>query len=221
MNFDWDYAREIFPDLLSGSLVTVYATVIGMVVACVVGLVICLAEYLPWPIIRITVRWVGEFLRNTPLLIQIFALYFILPKVGVSLPPFATGVAALGLQYAAYVAETYRAGIDSIPRGQWEASTALNFSAVHTWRAIIIPQAVRRVVPALGSFLISMFKDSPLLFTIGVAEIMSKAMDAGGRTYQYTEPILMVGVFFLVMSLVSAGILGLVDRKIATAGSRI
>ncbi|GAA2130498.1 ectoine/hydroxyectoine ABC transporter permease subunit EhuD [Nocardioides bigeumensis] len=218
MTFDWEYAREIFPDLASGALITVYATLLGMVAACVVGLVLCVMGYVPFRPVRMTARWVGEFLRNTPLLIQIFALYYILPQVGISLPVFATGVAALGLQYAAYVSETYRAGIDSVPRGQWEASRALNLGALHTWAGIIIPQAVRRVVPALGTFMIGMFKDSPLLFTIGVAEILSEAMNAGGRTYKYTEPIIMVGVFFLAMSLVSALLLSLVDRRLATNG---
>ncbi|GAW49611.1 MULTISPECIES: ectoine/hydroxyectoine ABC transporter permease subunit EhuD [unclassified Nocardioides] len=221
MTFDWDYASSIFPSLCQGALVTVFATVIGMVVAILFGLVLCTAEYVPFGPVRIGVRWIGEFLRDTPLLIQIFALYYILPGVGISLPPFATGVAALGLQYAAYLAETYRAGIESIPRGQWEASRALNFSVVHTWRAIILPQVVRRVIPAIGSFMIGMFKDSPLLFTIGVTEILAKAMDAGGRTYRYTEPILMVGGFFLVMSVVSAVILNLLDKKLVTNGTRV
>jgi polar amino acid transport system permease protein len=220
MTFDWEYAREILPDLLNGAKITVYATLLGMVVACVLGLVLCVIEYLPVKPVRAVARGIGEFLRNTPLLIQIFALYFILPQIGISLPVFATGVAALGLQYAAYVSETYRAGIDSVPRGQWEACRALNLSARHTWGRVILPQAVRPVVPALGTFMIGMFKDSPLLFTIGVAEILSKAMNAGGRTYQYTEPIIMVGVFFLAMSLVSALLLWLLDRRFVTRPSR-
>jgi polar amino acid transport system permease protein len=221
MTFDWSYAWEILPDLLNGALVTVYATVLGMVVACIAGLVLCGAGYVPVRFVRMAVYGIGEFLRNTPLLIQVFILYFMLPEIGISLPAFGTGVAALGMQYAAYVAETYRAGIDSVPRGQWEASQALDLSVTHTWCAIIIPQAIRRIVPALATFLISMFKDSPLLFTIGVSEILSEAMNAGGKTYRYTEPILMVGAFFLVMSACSALLLALVDRKLSAAAGRV
>ncbi len=214
MTFDWDYAWRILPDIAMGAITTVYATLIGMVIACVLGLAICVAGYVPSRPVRWVNKWIGEFLRNTPLLVQLFALYYLLPHVGITLPAFQTGVVALGLQYAAYVAETYRAGIDSVSRGQWEACTALSMPVRRTWLRIVIPQAFPRILPALGTFLISMFKDSPLLFTIGVSEMLARAMAAGGRTYQYTEPIMIVGVFFLIMSVVSAYGVNVLSRRL-------
>ena len=114
------------------------------------------------------------------------------------------GVIAIGVHYAAYCSEVYRAGFDNIPRGQWEASIALNLSAWTTFKDIIIPQAIPPVVPALGNYLVALFKETPLLSAIAVLELMQTAKILGSQTFRYTEPITLVGLFFLAMSLVSA-----------------
>ncbi len=111
---------------------------------------------------------------------------------------------AIGVHYAAYCSEVYRAGFDNIPRGQWEASVALNLSSWTTFRDIIIPQAIPPVVPALGNYLVALFKETPLLSAIAVLELMQTAKIIGSETFRYTEPITLVGLFFLAMSLVSA-----------------
>jgi polar amino acid transport system permease protein len=113
-----------------------------------------------------------EFIRSTPLLIQIFFMFFVLPKFGIAMPAFLTGVLALGLHYSSYCAEVYRAGLENIPRGQWEAALALNLSPSRTYRDIIIPQAIPPVVPALGNYLVALFKETPLLSAIAVLELM-------------------------------------------------
>jgi polar amino acid transport system permease protein len=120
------------------------------------------------------------------------------------IPAFAAGVMALGLHYACYCSVVYRAGLDGIPRGQWEAAVALNLGPLRTYRDVIIPQAIPPVVPALGNYLIGMFKETPLLSAIAVLELMQTAKIIGSETFRYLEPITMVGAFFLVMSLVSA-----------------
>ena len=137
-------------------------------------------------------------------MIQIFFVFFVFPHFGIVIPAFAAGVMALGLHYACYCSEVYRAGLDNIPRGQWEASVALNLSPFRTYRDVIIPQAIPPVVPALGNYLIGMFKETPLLSAIAVLELMQTAKIIGSETFRYLEPITMVGVFFLVMSLISA-----------------
>ncbi len=108
------------------------------------------------------------------------------------------------MHYACYCSEVYRAGLDGIPRGQWEAATALNLSPARTYWDVIIPQAIPPVVPALGNYLIGMFKETPLLSAIAVVELMQTAKIIGSETFRYLEPITMVGVFFLIMSLISA-----------------
>ena len=144
-----------------------------------------------------------EFIRSTPVLIQIFFMFYVFPQFGVVIPAFAAGVLALGIHYAAYCSEVYRAGLEAMPRGQWEAAIALNLSPWRTYKDVIIPQAIPPVVPALGNYLIGMFKETPLLSAIAVVELMQTAKIIGSETFRYLEPITMVGVFFLVMSLVS------------------
>ena len=162
---------------------------------------------------------VVELVRSTPLLIQIFFLYFVFPKFGVMLDAFTAGALAIGVHYAAYCSEVYRAGFDNIPRGQWEASIALNLSSWTTLRDIIVPQAIPPIVPALGNYLVALFKETPLLSAIAVLELMQTAKIIGSETFRYTEPITLVGLFFLAMSLVSAALIKaleiMLDRRMA------
>jgi len=204
VNFDWDYAWAIVPRLAEGLVVTVQATVIGMAVALMLGLVLALARrsrhrLLAWPTGALV-----EFVRNTPLLVQLYFLFYILPDAGLRLSPLATGVLALGLHYAAYCSEVYRAGLESVPKGQWEAAAALNLSRWRTLKDIIIPQAIPPVVPALGNYLVAMFKDTPLLSAITVVEVLQAAKLIGAETFRYVEPLTLVGALFLVLSLLSA-----------------
>jgi polar amino acid transport system permease protein len=122
------------------------------------------------------------------------------------------GVLALGLHYATYCSEVYRAGLANVSRGQWEASIALNLTPYHTFRDVIIPQAIPPVVPALGNYLVALFKDTPLLSAIAVLELMQTAKIIGSQTFRYTEPITMVGIIFLIFSLVAAGLIKLVEN---------
>jgi polar amino acid transport system permease protein len=204
MLFDWQFALEILPQLARAALVTIEATFLGFAVAAVLGLVLALLRRSrnPWTS-AITGGFI-EFIRSTPVLIQIFFLFFVFPRFGIVIPAFAAGVMALGLHYACYCSEVYRAGLDGVPRGQWEAAVALNLGPLRTYRDVIIPQAIPPVVPALGNYLIGMFKETPLLSAIAVLELMQTAKIIGSETFRYLEPITMVGAFFLVMSLVSA-----------------
>lgn len=211
--WDWGYTLEILPQLAWAALTTIEATLIGFVLAATLGLVLALVRLgvpaAAWPISAFV-----ELVRSTPLLIQIFFLYFVLPGFGIVLDAFTAGVLALGLHYATYCSEVYRAGLENIPRGQWEAATALNLSAWVTFRDIIIPQAIPPIVPALGNYLVALFKETPLLSAIAVLELMQTAKIMGSETFRYTEPITMVGLFFLAMSLVSAALIRLAEGAI-------
>ncbi len=211
---DWGFVLEILPILGRAAIVTVQATVIGFIIAAVLGLVLAIARmsrsrWISWP-----VGGLVEAIRGTPLLIQIYFLYFVFPEFGVVLSAFTAGVVAIGLHYATYCSEVYRAGIENVPRGQWEAATALNFGPWRTWRAIIIPQALPPVVPALGNYLIALFKETPLLSAIAVLELMQTAKNIGSQTFRYLEPITLVGLIFLVFSLISAALVRWVERRL-------
>ncbi len=150
---------------------------------------------------RIVVRAVVEFVRSTPLLVQVYFLFFVLPTFGVVLPALTVGVLALGLHYATYTSEVYRAGIDAVPRGQWEAATALSLPRSRVWTGVVLPQAVPRVLPALGNYVISMFKETPLLIGIGVLDIVGgQVREVGGQSFRYVEAYTIAGLLFLLLS---------------------
>jgi polar amino acid transport system permease protein len=207
MPFDIEYARSILPLLLKASIITVEATFLAMFVALIGGLILALAlrsssRLISWPI------WaVAQFIRSTPLLIQIYFLFFVLPDFGITLPPFTTGVIALGIHYSCYIAEVYRAGLESVPKGQWEAAVALNYSKPRAMAEIILPQALPPMVPVLTNYMIVMFKDTPILASITVIELMQTANIIASERFLYVEPMTLVGLIFLAMSLIaSAGV---------------
>lgn len=196
MLFDWEYTAEIIPLLAEASLVTLQAALLGFALAAIVGLVLAILRMMPSKWLEWSVIGVVEFIRSTPLLIQIFFLYFVLPEFGISLDAMTAGILALGLHYGTYCSEVYRAGLESIPKGQWEAATALNISTYRTFRDIILPQAIPPVVPALGNYLIALFKDTPLLSAVAVLELMQTAKVLGSENFRYVEPITLVGAYF-------------------------
>lgn len=214
MIFDWQYALEALPVLASGLKVTVQATLLGMAFALVVGLVLALARRSHFALIAWPTAFIIEFIRSTPLLVQIYFLFYVLPTFGVTISPLATGILGLGLHYAAYCSEVYRAGIESIPRGQWEAATALNLNRITTTFKVILPQAIPPVVPALGNYLVAMFKDTPLLSAITVLEMLQQAKILGSESFRYIEPLTLVGAAFLLMSLVAAAGIRALERKL-------
>jgi polar amino acid transport system permease protein len=206
MFWDWEYTWEIVPVLAEASIVTIEATVLGFILAATVGLLLAILRMSPTRWISLPAAGFIEFVRSTPLLIQIFFIYFVLPEFGITLGALTAGVLALGLHYGSYCSEVYRAGLENIPRGQWEASIALNLSPYHTFRDIIIPQAVPPVVPALGNYFVALFKETPLLSAIAVLELMQTAKILGSETFRYTEPITLVGLYFLLFSLIAAAL---------------
>jgi polar amino acid transport system permease protein len=211
--WDWAFTLEILPVLAEAAVITLEATFLGFALAVSLGLVLAVAR-IAFPRAGWAISVLVELIRSTPLLIQIFFVFFVLPKFGVVLDAFTAGVLAIGIHYAAYCAEVYRAGFDNIPRGQWEASIALNLSTWTTFRDIIIPQAIPPVVPALGNYLVALFKETPLLSAIAVLELMQTAKIIGSESFRYTEPITLVGAFFLAMSLASAALIRVVERSL-------
>lgn len=212
--WDADYAWEVLPVLGQASLVTVQATLTGFALALVVGLLFAVGRLAGPTWLRCAVAAVVEFLRSTPLLIQIFFLYYVMPEVGLTLAALPAGMLALGLHYGAYCAEVYRAGLQGVPQGQWEAALALNLSPWRTLRRVILPQALPPIVPALGNYLVALFKETPLLSVIAVMELMQTAKILGSESFRYTEPITLVGGFFLVFSLIASALVRGLERTL-------
>ena len=215
--WDWGIASTAFPLLLKGLVVTLEATVLGSCLAFVLGLILTLLRLSRVPVLS-QVTWAFvEFVRDTPLLVQLYFVYFVFPiAFGIKLSSLATGVLTLGVHYAAYTSDTYRAGIQGVPRGQWEAATALSLPRHRVWLGVVLPQAIRRSLPSLGNYLISMFKDTPVLLTVGVLEMVGQAQAVGSATYSYVEPITIAGFLFLVLSYPSSILVRRLERYVGT-----
>jgi polar amino acid transport system permease protein len=218
MIWDWGYALDILPDMAAASLVTLRITVLGFAVAAIAGLVWAVLAMLEMPVISFAVRLFVEFMRSTPLVIQLFAVYYFLPLQGIILSATLTGVMVLGLHYSAYCAEVYRSGLEAVDRGQWEAARAINLSTARTFRRIILPQAVPPVILPLGNYFVAMFKETPVLLAITVIELVATARIIGNDTFRYTEPITLAGGFFLILSLAAAQLMRWIDRWFALPG---
>lgn len=204
--WDWTYVWEALPYLQRGAIVTVQATLISFAIALVLGLVFALIRQSPNRLVSTAMAEIVEFIRSTPLLLQIFFVYFVGPQFGIVIPAWTAGIGVLGIHYAAYCSEVYRAGIENVDGGQWEACTALNLSRARAWRTIILPQAIPPIVPGLGNYFIGMFKDTPILAAIAILEMLQQAKNFGAANYRYIEAITMAGVFYLVFSLVASAI---------------
>jgi polar amino acid transport system permease protein len=202
--WSWDVARACLPGLLSGLWITLQAVALGMAVALVLGLGWAVLRRSPRRVVAWPAIGVVELIRSTPLLVQLFFLYYaVLPALGLATSPLLTGALALGLHYSCYTAEVYRAGIESVPRGQWDAAISLDFTRYQTYRHVILPQAIPPILPALGNYLIAIFKDTPLLSAITVVEVLQQALNYGSEHFRYLEPLTMVGLMYLVLSLIS------------------
>ncbi len=223
--YAWDtsstlsFAISILPILAIGLTVTLKAAATGFAIALVLGLVFALLRRSPYKIISWPTTVVVEFLRDTPLLVQLFFLYYVLPVYGIVLPAFLTGALALGLQYSAYTSEVYRGGIEAIPRGQWEAARALNLTPWRTYRDIVIPQAIPRIIPAMGNYLVSMLKETPVLSVVSIVDMLNLANLIGDRTFEYLVPLSMVGLIFLVLTLICSALIRLLERTLPKTGS--
>ncbi|MCC8932020.1 ectoine/hydroxyectoine ABC transporter permease subunit EhuD [Rhizobium sp. 'Codium 1'] len=222
--YEWDtttwvtYTISILPIILIGLTVTLKAAAAGFAIALSLGLVFALLRRSRVKAISWTTAFVVEFLRDTPLLVQLFFLYYVLPEFGIVLPAFLTGALALGLQYAAYTSEVYRGGIEAVHRGQWEAATALNLTRIQAYRDIILPQAVPRIVPAMGNYLVAMIKETPVLSVVTVLEMMGLANMIGERTFEYLVPLTLVGLIFLLLTLICSAGLHLLQKALPKAG---
>jgi polar amino acid transport system permease protein len=216
MIFDWGFAFSILPAFGRALVVTMQATLAGMALALVLGLVWAIARRSRNRLVAFCAGFLVEFIRSTPLLVQLYFLFYVLPLWGPRITPLETGILALGLHYSAYTAEVYRAGINGVARGQWEAALALNLGRAVTWRTVILPQAVVPILPALGNYLVALFKETPLLSAITLLELLHTAKLIGADTFRYLEPLSLVGALFLILSLMASTL----TRKLEKACDR-
>lgn len=207
--FSFAFAVEIVPVLLQAASITLVATIASFALAASLGLLLALTRRLPG------LNATTDAIRSTPLLVQLYAVYYLLPDIGLALDSLPTGILVMGVHFACYMAEVYRAGIESVSAGQRQAAAALGLRRWATLRLVILPQAIPPIIPPLGNYLIAMFKETPLLSTITVTELLMRAKLIGAETFRYFEAMTLVGLIFLALSLTAArGIRALSARAI-------
>ena len=202
--FNPEVAVESLGPLLAGLLITVELTVVVICLSLILGLLVALARMFgARPLVWLVISYV-EVMRNTPLLLQLIYVYYVLPEVGIRLDSFTASVIALTLNYSAYISEVYRSGIQGIGRGQSDAAAALGMTRALALRRIVLPQAVRLVVPALGNYLISLFKDTALCSVVSVQEVLFSAQLIAARSYQYFTLYTVVGILYFIVGFAAA-----------------
>ena len=199
--------------LVDGLILTLRISAWSLVLAFFLGLVTALLRMSDSFVGRVVARGYLELIRNTPLLVQIFFLYFVLaPVLGIS--RFASAVLALSLFEGAYVSEIFRAGIVSIMRGQWEAAYSLGFSTFHTYRYVVLPQAIRRVLPPLTSQAVSLVKDSALVSTIAIYDLTMQGQIIISETFLTFEIWFTVAALYLVVTVVLSTVVNIMENRL-------
>jgi polar amino acid transport system permease protein len=197
----------------AGMVITVKASVIAVLIGTALGVLVGAMRVLPVrPLSTISGAYV-YVIRGTPLLIQLFLIYFGLPSLGLNLPAFSAGVIGLAINSSGYVGEIVRGGIEAVPKGQWEASQVLGLSYLKTMRHIILPQAIRNMLPAFGNEFVTLIKESSLLSTLAITELTMVGQQVRSVTYASFETFILVGLIYLFLTSFIGLMLGIVEKK--------
>ena len=214
MNFDWSVVWDNLPRLLEGAYMTIWLTVVTMALALPGGLMLALLRLSPAWLVSAPATAFVEFFRATPLILQIYWAYYVLPAYfDIQLSQLSTAIVGLSCNISAFNSETFRAGIVSIREGQWNAGLALGMSRSEVFIRIILPQAVMRVLPALASTWVSLFKDTSLVSIISVADLSYMALKVRSETYRILEVLTAMAVLYWLMGYPQAKIVDWIHRR--------
>ncbi|MGO4183199.1 amino acid ABC transporter permease [Paenibacillus sp. TAF43_2] len=214
MDLNFGFMAEYWPIFLRGALVTLELSFFGVALGTVLGVVFALLRISRiWPVKFLASTYI-EIIRGTPMLVQIFIIHYGLTGFGINLPPFISGVVALTINSSAYMAEVFRAGIEAIDKGQTEAARSLGLSRGMALRYIVLPQAFRNMLPAIGNEFIIIIKDSSLISVIGIAELMFNARTVQSVTFSPMEPLLIACALYFIMTFTLSRLLAVLERKL-------
>jgi polar amino acid transport system permease protein len=206
---------EAMPFLLQGSIMTVQLTFLTIIFGTILGIVTALFKLTKNPVLRFISMLYTWIFRGTPMILQLFFFYYALPMMGVKLTPFTAAVIGLSLNCGAYMGEIIRGGIISIDKGQFEASKALGFTYFQTMFKIILPQTMRVIIPSVGNEFITMLKDTSLVSTIAMVELMRSAVQISSTTFKYTEMLLSAALLYLIMTTVFTSLFSYMEKKLS------
>lgn len=209
-----DAWNTFLPLLLRGAVISIEVTLGATAIALVLGLVIALMRISPIRLFNILGSMYVQIIRGTPLLLQLFYIYYVLPFIGVELSPFVAGILGLALNYAAYMSEVYRAGILSVDKGQLEAAASLGMTPSLTMRRIVLPQAVRLIVPPLGNYFVGMFKDSAVVSVLTLNELLFTAQLLAKSSFQSFAIFTLAAAIYFAISFPAARCVDWVESRV-------
>lgn len=218
MNWDWHYAWQIMPTLLDGVVQTLLVTLASATIALLGGLAVAVARWVSPAVVSAPLRLLVELARGIPILVLLFFGFYALPSVGLRLSAFVTGVTVLGAVYAAYCSEVYRGGLASVPPAIWDSASALGLPTFVTWTRVILPTVVRGNVGAFGNYVVILYKQTALLFTIGMPVLLTNAQVAGYESFRYLEPFTLAGALYLLLNLPSIWLVRRLERRMTRGG---
>lgn len=221
MNFNFDFLSKYSNYFITGTKITLILAFSAVLIGTILGLFLSLMKLSKIKVLKaISIAYI-EFVRGTPLLIQIWIIYIGLPLVtGIDLPDIVTGIIALSLNSGAYVAEIIRAGIEAVDKGQMEAARSLGMKPGLAMRKIIIPQAFKNILPALGNEFISIIKESSMVSVIGVAELMYNSGTVRAASFRGLEPLIVAAVIYFIITFILTRIMNMVERRLKASDSR-
>lgn len=212
---DWSVLGENAGLLAQGLLVTLEVSALALVLALALGVLIATLRAAPSAALRRIGTAYVEFLRNIPLLVQLFFLFFGLPSIGIRLDAFSCGVLALGIYTSAFVAEAIRSGIAGVPKGQLEAGLASGMNYASAMRTIVLPQAIAKTIPPLGNTALNLIKNSSLVSTVSVLDVLGTAQLLGARSFQYVPMFAGAAICYLILTLPTAYAVNLLEKRYA------
>ncbi|MBP3877064.1 MAG: amino acid ABC transporter permease [Lachnospiraceae bacterium] len=215
---NWDFIREYIPLYREAALLTVRLGLMGIVFSILTGLVCTVIRYYRIPVLRQIVSVYIEISRNTPLLIQLFFIYYGLPKIGIRTDPAACGVAGLTFLGGGYMAEAFRSGIEAVDRIQTESALSLGFTGGQTLRYVVLPQALSISMPAFMANVIFLLKETSVFSAVSLMDLMFTAKDLIGLYYETTECLFLLVVFYLLILLPVSLLGSLMERRLRYAG---
>jgi polar amino acid transport system permease protein len=219
VKFDPDFALSVVPVILSGLGATLWAAVAASIGAAVLGFVLEVLRRSN-KMLGHVLRFVIDVIRSTPLLVQLYFIYFVLPATGVTLPAMTSGIIGLSVYYSGYLAEVFKGGIDSIDTGQFEAGKALGLNRVDLMWFVIAPQMLRNVAAPMGNYFISALKATPYLAVISVPEMLGLALEVGSNSFRYAEPMVAVGAIFLILAVAIGQLVRLLEARLLASSRR-
>jgi His/Glu/Gln/Arg/opine family amino acid ABC transporter permease subunit len=217
MRWDFTVIERNFPLFIDGMRVTLELSVLAIVLSLIWGLVIVVARISRIPLIPLLARSYLEVVRNTPVLVQMYFIFFGSALAGYPMSGYAAGLLALTLQNGGYISEIYRAGIESVGRRQVEAGLALGMQPAQAFRIVVLPQALRRIVPPISNQGIIIIKDTALVSTLSVAELTYQARILADRTAATYEIFFTLALFYIVITSVFAGVMRLIENRVRIA----